>query len=72
MVGRNELGASFLRKLGDDARASARYCFTTHKPTLALTLSERASSYYDDARANARIVLQRTISHARFNALGEG
>ncbi len=47
----------------------ARKCFTTHKPTLALTLSERASSYYN-ALDNARIYYY-AQTRVRFNALGE-
>ena len=39
------VGASALRARRRLHSSNARYCFTTHKPALALTLSERASSY---------------------------
>ncbi len=34
-----------IESVDDDVRANARICFTAHVPALALTLSERASSY---------------------------
>ena len=46
LLAANEPARVFFKFLFLKALEHSSHCFTTHKPTLALTLSERASSYH--------------------------